>query len=197
MVLFYWILVNTITWSASYVIGLERSQLFNWIISGILVGLGQAILLRKSIPNLKMWFFATALSFAFGISVLGKAFMSVGLAIALFDSNRLSSFVSGGIFGIFNGCVMGIPVGFSQWLVLRRQVKHSSSWILVNFLGLTLGGTLGFIVVGLISKFIFNLVSTKWNIVLIMSIFGIINAMTNGVVTGVLICYLLKYKMQR
>jgi hypothetical protein len=122
--------------------------LFNWVFSGLLVGLGQVILLRKFISNLKLWILVTSVSFAFGISVFGKVFILVGLAIALFNSNSLSSFISGGMFGIFNGCVMGIPVGFAQWLILRRQVKYSSGWILANFLGLMLGGTLGFIVVG-------------------------------------------------
>jgi len=56
----------------------------------------------------------------------------------------------GGIFGaeILSWTVGSAITGILQWLVFRQRIRKSALWILATFLGWTLGGALGALIIG-------------------------------------------------
>ncbi|MBF2062941.1 MAG: hypothetical protein IGS39_00675 [Calothrix sp. C42_A2020_038] len=72
------------------------------------------------------WVLATSIGFLVGLTVIDI----VGVATSHFGYIR-------GTFTLL-GALEGVILGFAQWLVLRRHVKHSARWILATVIGILL-----------------------------------------------------------
>lgn len=94
------------------------------LVEGTFLGAGQAIVLRRAVPDVspRWWVLATAtgamLAYALGMlpSSLGGDW-SPPVAVAG---------------GIVLGVLLLMTIGGAQWLVLRRHVRHAYRWILIT-----------------------------------------------------------------
>jgi len=164
-----WLAVTTIGWTISpLAIGgvnvhslpelnaLIASYFFNGALIGVIVGLGQAFILKsRQVPWLK-WTLVTFNAYAVGLPV------SVWLAssFALWDWPADLPKLTGnpGIFmniSLSQAALGGLLLGVSQWLILREHIvlvtrRGALLWILGNLSGLGLGGFLATILDSLI-----------------------------------------------
>lgn len=79
---------------------------------GVCVSIAQGLVLKKWIPNIKLWI---------GMNILG---WGIGFPIS-----RLIAFSSG--HWIFDDLILGLIVGVLGWFVLRKYFKYSGGWILL------------------------------------------------------------------
>ena len=98
------------------------------LLSGLLIGFAQWIVLRDYVTNSRDWI----LNYAGG--------WVVGYWLGLWIIQFLSKFPFGSLIGYL---LFGIIVAIFQWPVLRREIPHIWSWILANILGWTLGAFVG------------------------------------------------------
>jgi hypothetical protein len=144
--LLWWILSNIIGWviPGIVIIGFSASNfaivtspasiadffliaIGGWIFGGIVISMTQWLILRRNGKNIIWWIPVTLLSWiaAGAINELVKGFIGgciIGKAVA---------------WGI-----AGAVVGFAQWLVIQKQLRKSSWWILSNSIGWIIGGIL-------------------------------------------------------
>ncbi len=117
-----WILATTLGWVAG------------WAISefavGLIVGLGQWVVLRKRLAHAEWWVLASGISWA----------AARGLAEAVFAPQSV----------VLIGGTLGLALGLAQWLFLREHVVQAWWWIVVNTLSWAVGltGFLGASLVG-------------------------------------------------
>jgi hypothetical protein len=104
------------------------------IVSGILLGLAQWLVLRSYVTNSQDWI----------INLVGA--WVVGYALGLLVVNALSRTAVGTLIGFI---VFGIIVAIFQYPVLRREIPHIGSWILANVVGWTLGAYLSQLAAGI------------------------------------------------
>ncbi len=140
-----WVLANTIGAVAFLPVGLYMLIVANisftfqsWTIAmigmslggavlGAVIGLAQWLVIRKHLPRSRWWLLATSLGMAVGMFLAVVAVISRG-----WHSWSLSVGLGQGIAGfIYVGYAVA---GFTQWLVLRRQVAKSSLWLLANLI---------------------------------------------------------------
>jgi len=126
LVLFQWIMVTTVGW----VLGTILLPPIDLAVSGIVIGLLQAIILQNYISRMRQWILASAVGWTAG--------WAITLAAVPND------------FSLLAGVVLGAAVGVAQWLVLRREVQWAGWWIAISTLGWTagLGVTPGFLMTG-------------------------------------------------
>ena len=94
---------------------------------GLLTGLLQALLLRRTLPRMGWWIVATVLGWLLPFAVL--RLLSVLLAPVL-DVNSTQA-------RMLLGMLIGGSMGLMQWLVLRPRVPNAAWWILASVLGWT------------------------------------------------------------
>ena len=108
---------------------------------GLLTGLLQYGLLRRYLPRMGYWMPATLLGYSLGLLltlILREALISAGTAAAFYQSSAQNvSFI-----------FLGLSIGVSQWLLLRRRLPRAGWWIVANVVGwgllaLIMGGALG------------------------------------------------------
>jgi len=94
------------------------------LIEGTFLGVGQAIVLRRAVPDLlpRRWVLATAVG-AMIAYALGLVPSTLGV-----DWTR-SATVAG---AIVLGVLILVTLGVAQWLVVRRHVRHAYLWILIT-----------------------------------------------------------------
>lgn len=148
---------------------------------GAILGGSQWLVLRRYLPALKWqaWVLATAL--AAGIAwVIG---MSLGTA---------TSYLSGlnpvllGIVAMPLGVLLLLSLGTAQWLVLRRYIPASSSWIAVNALAWSLGVAVPVIALALVPDGAPPLL-----MVVVGLISGVLMGAVVGAITGITLVRLL------
>ena len=125
---FQWLLATTLGWLLGILIG--------EIGVGVVVGIGQWLVLRQRIHQAGWWVWASTVGWA-----VGWALIVTGVVISPeARSYRLACGWS---------CV-GVMLGIAQWLVLRRMVHYAGWWVLANAIGWAIGltGILGATVVG-------------------------------------------------
>ncbi|HEY61314.1 MAG TPA: hypothetical protein G4N95_01550 [Anaerolineae bacterium] len=97
------------------------ASLLGWIIGslffgdlgvGIALGILQWLILRTRLSNAWLWIIMTAIGWGFG-----------SLIILLVLPPHIS---------VVPNIMLGLSIGFFQWLVLRKQVYQAWWWILVN-----------------------------------------------------------------
>jgi hypothetical protein len=193
-----WIVINGLTSAFAYSIGWGYPQMHIWAMGGALIGLGQVMILRYFFHRVYWWFFTTTLAFIISEIALDKVAVYAALAVVFSDINNLSSFlISATLFGIIVGCLAGIPGGIGQWLLLKDMIPKSYLLIYSNVLGITLGSSIGFIIVHLVYKTIIELFPTiEIALPMLVSMFGSAIGIMNGMVTGKLLLYLLSRYFQ-
>lgn len=108
-----WILATTLGWVAG------------WAISefavGLMVGLGQWVVLRKRMERSEWWVLVSGIGWAAGR----------GLVMAVFPPQNT----------VLIGGTLGIALGLAQWAVLRNHVVQAWWWIIVSALSWAVGLT--------------------------------------------------------
>jgi hypothetical protein len=98
-------------------------QALGWGLGGMMMGLGQWLMLRRRVRRTGWWILATALAWP----------------AAIWASWGLEGLV-GNWGGWYPGwAVIGAVVGLAQWLVLLRRVRWSGLWVLATAIGSYLG----------------------------------------------------------
>ena len=100
-----------------YEIAIVIACLVAGTLGGLILGLVQGLVLRKKIYPLKRWILATSLGSAMGLSIMLYLIYNQGLYE-----------IPGITFATAMGC---IPLGISQWFILRQKFAKSGRWVLV------------------------------------------------------------------
>lgn len=119
------------------------------IISGILLGLAQWLVLRPYVTKSYDWILYNAVGWM------------VGFTLGLFVVQLLSKTPVGLLLGFV---FFGVLVAVFQYPVLRREIPHLGTWILANVIGWTLGAYLSQLAAGV---FFQNSVPTTFTSVLV------------------------------
>src|SRR4030065_2224151 len=119
------------------------------IISGILLGLAQWLVLRPYISKSYDWILNHAVGWV------------VGYTLGLFVVQLLSKTPLGMLVGFF---CFGLIVALFQYPALRREIPHLATWILANVIGWTLGAYLSQLAAGV---FFQNVIPTTFTSVLV------------------------------
>jgi hypothetical protein len=130
----WWLLANLL----GFVLGIGLSQFVNEITGeivsfltfGMVLGLGQWLVLRNLVQNSKSWILAT---------VLGA---TLGLAITNVIQRALvggSLYFMGGSLGL---AALGLVLGVSQWWVLRQHLSKAGWWIIIYAASWFVGGSI-------------------------------------------------------
>ncbi len=114
---------------------------------GALVGAAQWVALRGEIRQAGWWILATTLGWAAGGVIAGALSGAIGGAVTTVGADQ-------GVAGFLLAAAVGIlAIGFlpsvAQWLILRRQARGASWWILVSGASCLLGFSIGFALVRL------------------------------------------------
>ena len=141
------------------------------IITGILLGLAQWLVLRPYVSNSYNWIFNHAVGWV------------VGFTLGLFVVQLLSKTPLGMLVGFM---LFGVIVALFQYPVLRREIPHLSTWILANVIGWTLGAYLSQLAAGV---FFQNSVPTTFTSVLVtVGITGLVA----GAITGLALIWIVR-----
>jgi hypothetical protein len=197
-----WLLVTTLGWMLNLLVvggvnvhsqpelqALIASYFFNGVLIGLIVGLGQALILKsQQIPWLK-WTFVTVIAYAIGL----PASVWLASSFALWNwpaglprlTGNPSIFM---IVDLHQAALGGVLLGVGQWLILRKHIvlatrRGALLWILGNLCGLGLGGFLATILDSLISLGYFSV--PMGHIVARASVGAIL-----GLVTGIILIIL-------
>ncbi|MEA5508583.1 hypothetical protein VB715_02280 [Crocosphaera sp. UHCC 0190] len=109
-------------------------------IGGTIIGLSQALILSRWLPQAWLWILATLI--AWGL-LAGSQFGAIGWVAPRTDliTVRLTM-------GIILGGMTGLWVGFWQWLVIKQAFDQSYRWILMSGFSWAVGLSLGWIIGG-------------------------------------------------
>jgi hypothetical protein len=106
--LLFWTIVTLIGVAIGLsVVPILNLDFFPLVIIGLVIGLGQWVLLRRKILYSGWWVLASGVGFAIA---------GIGDGAIVIES-------------LYTGVVYGIVAGIGQWLILRRQVANSTIWI--------------------------------------------------------------------
>jgi hypothetical protein len=151
--IFWWVLATTLSGAVGGAVGIamgddvfsvalndfdldrDRAQSITWgmlgIVLGMMIGLGQWLVLRRHIAQGAWWIVATTLG-----GVIGGA---MGSAVGYAVFGAVGSLVGVGV----GSAVGGATVGVAQWLVLRRHFTQGAWWIVATTLGIVVGVSMG------------------------------------------------------
>jgi len=105
------------------------------VLIGIVVGLTQCLAIPRGTAGWKMWILATPLGAGAGY-VLASV---VGEILGNTIDPSLNVVIGEGAIETVSGAVVGLGIGFAQWLVLRRGLSHGRWWIVASVVGGALG----------------------------------------------------------
>jgi hypothetical protein len=195
-----WLLVSVVGWAVGWALGRPLGEAVSWPIGremgifaaemaggatawavlGLVLGLGQWLVLRRTIRSAGWWVLASVVGWA----VVGAVKWSQGPlfdeilfgVIGLFDEIglwRLGPLIGIGIGVVLDG-LSGLVVGVAQYLVLQHQVRRAGRWVLINVLAWASGAA----VIGLLGWALGNLGDEEmfW-----------LASMLGGIVPGVMI----------
>lgn len=141
------------------------------IITGILLGLAQWLVLRPYVSNSYDWILNHAVGWV------------VGYTLGLFIVQLLSRTQLGMLVGFI---VFGAIVALFQYPVLRREIPHLTTWILANVIGWTLGAYLSQLAAGVVFN---NVVPTTFVSVLVtVGVTGLVA----GAITGLALIWIVR-----
>jgi hypothetical protein len=141
------------------------------IISGVLLGLAQWLVLRPYISKSYDWILNHAVGWV------------AGFTLGLFVVQLLSKTPIGMLVGFIS---FGVIVALFQYPALRREIPHLASWILANVTGWTLGSYLSMLAAGV---FFHNAVPTTFTSVLVtVGITGLVA----GAITGLALIWIVR-----
>jgi DNA-directed RNA polymerase subunit RPC12/RpoP len=132
-----WVLANTVTcfvglvlinFIGSYYVN-NTTALFGILWGSMLLGSMQWLVLRR-LFSCKWWVLLTALGILIGV-VLGNLVIFYRIDFSLF----IFVIEWGSLMNALFGILWGTSLGLMQWLGMRRQISHSSWWIVANAVG--------------------------------------------------------------
>ncbi len=141
------ILVPAPAWPQAAVLAFSLMlRAITWSASGAIIGAAQFLVLRRRIRHAGRWIWITVLAWGAG-SVVGEL-MLLGIGWltnevfydafpALLEGSLayFSLFLVGLLYWTGHGLGIGVTVGFSQWLLLRRQCRRAGWWVPANVVG--------------------------------------------------------------
>lgn len=104
--------------------GLGLARVLSPLLAGILIGMGQWLILRNYLSDCSQWIPAAGAAWAIGYAV----------GIYIFQI-----FPPGLEYGLLGVILFGLVAGGLQWPLLRREIPQIVPWLLANVLGWTLG----------------------------------------------------------
>ncbi|MEW6093421.1 MAG: hypothetical protein AB1531_05580 [Chloroflexota bacterium] len=106
---------------------------------GIVVGLAQWAILRRYVQRSAWWMGVTLLGFLISSPALISLSGGFGPYIGLLPSLGMSA-------------ALGMALGITQWLVIRRKVSRSAFWIAISLVSWILAGLIGIALAALSSQ---------------------------------------------
>ncbi len=141
------------------------------IISGILLGLAQWLVLRPYVSKSYDWILNHAVGWV------------LGYTLGLYVVQLLSKTPLGMLVGFV---CFGVIVAVFQYPVLRREIPHIATWILANVIGWTLGAYISMLAAGVLFQ---NTVPTTFTSVLVsVGITGLVA----GAITGLALIWIVR-----
>jgi hypothetical protein len=141
------------------------------IITGLLLGLAQWLVLRPYVTKSRDWILYHAVGWV------------VGYTLGLFVVQLLSKTPVGMLLGFI---CFGAIVALFQFPILRREIPHIGVWILANIIGWTLGAYLSQLAAAIFFK---NTLPTTFTSVMV---FVGITGLVAGAVTGLALIWLVR-----
>lgn len=174
-----WVLVN----AASFCVCFALISLF---ITPILPGLAQWLILKKQINRLSRWWMLTNLVGVFVVAIV--FFYLLNYNLSSFCTKYVDSSACWVISYTICSAIGGAITGAYQWLLLRRHILLPNLWIIW-----TITSALGWTISGALSSTIsWNMSVIASNLVLALVSFGIIFGTVNGIITGIVLVWLLQ-----
>jgi hypothetical protein len=135
---FQWLLATTVGWAIGW-------GLVGDISIGVVIGIGQWLVLRRFMFEPGWWVWASSIGWGVGWAVI------VVVEIIPADAGIAGSGVIGLIFGLL--------LGTAQWLVLRQHVYGAGWWVLASTVGWAIAftGLLGQTVIGVVAGIVTGL----------------------------------------
>ena len=159
---------------------------------GAVVGAGQWLVLRRWISRASWWVLASTM----GWNLLGLIRYDVGLKIGWCCGIWSWGFplVLWTITGVANGIMMGVMVGFAQWLALRRQVRRFGWWVLASAVGQALGGAGAEVAFDYTADAMERALPMFWGAADAIggAVIGAVSGAISGVITGAMLVWLLR-----
>ena len=112
---FQWMMATTSGW----VLGRFLLPNLSMVVIGVGIGVLQYLVLRYKIQHAWRWIVATVLGWTVG-ALLTYMFVVEG-------------------FDFLAGLLIGLSLGFAQWMILKQEVQWSAWWIVINIVGWTTG----------------------------------------------------------
>ena len=105
------------------------------VLIGIVIGLAQCLAIPRRAARWNMWILATPLGAGAGYALASVVGEILGNTI----DPSLNVVIGEGAIETASGAVVGLGIGFAQWLVLRRGLSHGRWWIVASVVGGALG----------------------------------------------------------
>ena len=102
---------------------------------GIVIGLAQFLAIPRGVAPRGVWIPATALGGAAGFAVAAV----VGEILANMIDPGVNVVIGEGTIETTSGAMVGLGIGFAQWLVLRRLLPEGRWWMVMSVVGGALG----------------------------------------------------------
>lgn len=134
---------------AGHVLGFAVLAISLGALEGLIVGLAQASVIRRRIPELRAWVTATVVGavIAWTLGVLPSTVMHLlGSEPAATDAPVSDAVQT--LLAIPLGIVTGAILGFPQWRVLKKHVSRAGWWVAANALAWACGMPLIFAIAG-------------------------------------------------
>lgn len=126
-------------WARNEATALASSLFTSLLVGGLLVGVGQWLVLRPwTFPSTR-WMWATTGGVVIGATLAAiAACPTAGIIASAYNNNDVATMV---LLGALVSCPFGFALGIAQWWVLRGWVQRAGLWVLATTLGWTIGGT--------------------------------------------------------
>lgn len=116
-----WLLASTLGWFGGL-------GLFGDVGVGTAMAVLQWLVLRSQVPQAGLWVLTSTIGWTVGLMILIVALPSEA--------------------GLVFGPILGLVLGFAQWLALKRWFRHAGWWLMISPLAWTVGTLFGFIMIG-------------------------------------------------
>lgn len=153
-------------------------------LEGIILGFAQWLVIRRHIHHSTRWIIATVIGglFAWFTGLTVSNFMAIAYA-GVSDTNKILAFFKG---LVLLGAFLGAILGFSQWLVIKNQIRFSIWWIVANAVAWALGLFIAYLGAGLIEE------NFTLHTALVTAATGTAMGAVIGGITGIVLVFLLK-----
>ncbi len=123
----------------------------SWAALGSVLGLTQWVSLRRHLQPAKWWIAASAIGLVVGLFAANSAELQWGdeLQHLMYNYNlpRTSQAL---LLSAVRGAIIGLGLGFTQWLGLRRQIGNAGQWVLASVVGWALAWAFSTAVEGMV-----------------------------------------------